>query len=117
MPLSKKRNRERMRVKRGEKKGINVLSSFKVKEIRKSGFDIEKLFDNGMVPAVEYYRLMRDRDAIKAHLDWHHESVKFPDIVTVVERLQSRVTLLEAEMALRNAQEEKGSGFLDGGID
>lgn len=51
--------------------------------------------------------LLRDRDAIKAHMGWHHESMKNPDVATILERAareraavdEGRIMLLEADLA------------------
>lgn len=42
----------------------------------------------------------RDRNAIAEHLAWHHESVKFPDVGTRLERLESENAQVRAELLL-----------------
>ena len=111
MPLSKAKNRERMRKLR--RLGVKaVMSSADVRAMRRAGLDPENIGDEaGKVSSAVYYALLRDRDAIKAHLGWHHEAVKYLDIGTLVENLQrqvnvqgQRITLLEANLALNEAQ-------------
>ena len=63
------------------------------------------------VPPRVFAALQRDRDAIKAHLSWHHDSMKNPDIATIVERVlalrggdeKARIAQLEADFALHEA--------------
>ena len=112
MPLSKKRDRERKR--RLRRLGVtSIMSSADVRAMRMAGLNPEDVGDErGKVSSSVYYALMRDRDAIKAHLSWHHESVKYSDIGTVVERqgdeigqLQARVIQLEAGMVVHEVQD------------
>ena len=47
-------------------------------------------------------RIRRDRDAIAAHLAWHHSSISMPDLATLVERsvpTSRDIALLEADVA------------------
>ena len=91
-----------------------VASSADVRAMRAAGLNPENIENEvGKVSSSVYYALMRDRDAIKSHLSWHHESMTSPDIGTVVERLreeigqlQSRVTQLEASQVLQEAIRE-----------
>lgn len=121
MPLSKDQNRERMR--RARAQGTSLLAKRNVRAMRRAGIDPEAVdWDEGG-PGVSqpvYYALMRDRDAIKAHLGWHHESVTVPDIGTRLERveatnaalgadnvtLRERILRLEADQVVREASGE-----------
>ena len=112
MPLSKVKNKARMRkLRRFNVK--SVMSSADVRAARRAGINPEDIGSEfGKVSANVYYALLRDRDAIKAHLSWHHEAMKYLDVSTVIERLQaevgqlqSRVTQLEAGLVLHEAQE------------
>lgn len=107
MPLSKARMRELKRKTR--RLGVKaILSASDVRAMRAAGLNPEDIEnETGKVSSRIYYALMRDRDAIKTHLTWHHEAMKYPDVGTIIERqqveigqLQARVTLLEAERVL-----------------
>ena len=116
MPLSKRRDAERKRQKRRHT-GLKVMSSADVRAIRRAGLKPEDIGDEaGNVSSAAYYTLLRDRDAIRAHLDWHHKEIGKPDIGTIVEQLQeqtaqlrARVTLLEANQVVFEAQEKTGA--------
>ena len=118
MPLSRKKQAGYQRKLYWERKRArspylvtSVMSSANVRAIRKTGLrpeDVEP--EASKVSSSVYYALLRDRDAIKAHLSWHHEAVKYPDVGTAIERqqaeiaqLQSRVTLLEAEQVIQHS--------------
>jgi len=119
VPLSKAKMRAYMKERRAKAvkplPGTRFLSKATVRAMRAAGIDPEKVewgiaeSEDHISPSV-YYHLVRDRDAIKAHLGWHHDSKTHPDIGTVVERLQvelskaqARITLLEAGQVIREA--------------
>ena len=120
MPLSKVKQAEWMRVYRLKKRRTDspyltagIVRSADIRAMKRAGIDLEYVEgETGKVSSNVYYALMRDRNAIKAHLDWHHESVTNPDIGTLVEQLRAqiavqaaRITMLEANFTLHEARE------------
>ncbi len=111
MPLSKERNKKRMQALR-RLNVKSIMSSASVRAMRAAGLrpeDIEP--EAGKVSSSIYYALLRDRDAIKAHLSWHHEAVRIPDVGTVIEGLQGQVAKMQAQIdgqATRIIQLEAG---------
>lgn len=112
MPLSKARDAERKRQLR--RLGVkSIMSSADVRAMRRAGLDPEQIeSEAGKVASSVFYALLRDRDAIKAHLGWHHEATLTPDTGTLLEKLQTqiaeqagRITMLEASFTLHEAQE------------
>mgnify|MGYP001577204995 CR=1 FL=1 len=112
MPLSKKRDAERKRQERHAQKraaGAHLLSKADVRAMRRAGLRVEELEDEEgpQVSFQTFSALLRDRDAIKAHMEWHHESMKNPDVGTIIERMRAvesqvdkqRITQLEADLA------------------
>ena len=77
MPLSKARMRELKR--RTRRLGIqSIMSSADVRAMRIAGIDPEYIENEaGKVSSRVYYALLRDRDAVKAHLSWLQESEGF----------------------------------------
>lgn len=81
MSLSKQRNKERMRTIR--RLGItSIMSPADVRAMRVAGITPEYMEDEaGRVSARVYYALLRDRDAIKAHLSWLQNDLKLGRII------------------------------------
>ena len=119
MPLSKKRKAEYQKRLYWERKRASnpylvarIARRADIRAMKRAGIDPEYMENEaGKISAFVYYTLLRDRDAIKAHLSWHHEAAKYPDIGTVLERqqaqievLQARVTQLEADMVVHESQ-------------
>lgn len=117
MPFSKAKQAEYQKKRRLAQKraaGAQLMSSADVRAMRKAGLRVEDLQgeEGEKVSFQTFSALLRDRDAIKAHMGWHHESMKNPDVATVVERvigdrwqtrvvaLEERNTQLEADLAL-----------------
>ena len=112
MPLSKQANRERMKQARLAQKraaGAHLLSRADVRAMRQAGLRVEDM-EGETGPQVSmqtFSALQRDRDALKAHLSWHHESMKNPDVGTIIERVRQeerkvsdgRILQLEADLA------------------
>lgn len=116
MPLSKKNQAAWMRHYRKERReerenvyflGVkDIISKADVRAMRKVGLNPENIEnESGKVSSRSFYALQRDRDAIKAHLSWHHDQLGKSDIGTIVEQLQARITLLEADFTLHEARE------------
>ena len=66
----------------------HIMSRDDVWAMKKAGLRVEDL-GNEVGPGVSrrtFAAMVRDRDAIKAHLSWHHESMNHPDVGTIVER-------------------------------
>ena len=112
MPLSKERERTRGRARRLALKraaGAHMLSKADVRAIRASGLRVEDMEgeEGPQVSFQAFSALQRDRDALKAHLSWHHESMKNPDVGTIIERVRAeersvsdqRIIQLEADLA------------------
>ena len=101
--------REYMRRRRAASRALrtSVLSKAAARELRKRGENPEHLRD-------DYAILRLDRDALKMHLDAHHETrMEQPDTLTRLERLEEanarlavRITLLEAERAATMSWDE-----------
>ena len=80
-----------------------TMPAAEVRRMQRAGLSPEAVQAAGSVFAA----LQRDRDAIKMHLDAHHETrLDQPDVLTRLERLEEqnarahvRITLLEAERA------------------
>ena len=120
MPNSKAKQARVMKENRAEKKrlaGAHLLSKWDVRAMRKAGLRVGDLQgeEGARVSFQTFSALLRDRDALKAHMAWHHESMKYPDVATIVERvlahtsidpkvLQERILALEAEVALHEAE-------------
>ncbi len=91
----------------------SVMPPADVRAMRKAGLNPEEIGkEEGQVSSATYYALLRDRDAIKAHLGWHHEAVKAPDVGTLIEQLRAqvatqstRITMLEANFTVHEARE------------
>ena len=81
--------------------------------MRRAGLQPEDLIEEEVqaVSGKVFAALLRDRDAVKAHLSWHHDSMKNPDIGTIVERVLAvrgkgeleRIKKLELDLALHEA--------------
>mgnify|MGYP001567923783 CR=1 FL=1 len=111
MPLSKAKNRVRMRAHRAAiafaklgpapDLGTVVIPAAEVRRLARAGLTVEQWQEAGS----SYAALLLDRDAIKMHLDAHHEAKPHDiDVLTRIERLEltqavlyDRITLLEAE--------------------
>ena len=112
MPLSKVKERARGKARRLAQKraaGAHLLTSADVRAMRQAGLRLEDM-EGEKGPQVSmqaFSALQRDRDAVKAHLSWHHESMKNPDVGTIIERVRQeeravsdqRIVLLEADLA------------------
>lgn len=85
MPISKARNRERMSTQR--RNGVSsIMSSADVRAMRKAGLTPEYIEDEpGRIKASLYYALLRDRDAVKAHLGWYQEAREKRKLLTMGE--------------------------------
>ena len=82
MPISKKRMRElkrKERLLREKARDLHVtevLSAADVRAIRLANLDPEDIeAEENKVSSNIFYALMRDRDAARAHLDWHHDAI------------------------------------------
>ena len=121
MPLSKRRDRLRKRAARRAAQrasGPHVLAPATVRLLRAAGLDPEAL-PGPVVPQAVYSALRLDRDAIAAHLSWHHDSELAPDAATLLERarqdiatLQARVLAIEADQVVREAPATYGNAAL-----
>ena len=72
-----------------------IMSKADARAMRRAGIrpdDVET--GVGKVSSRIYYALMRDRDAIKTHMSWHHEQVGKPDIGTQIEKLTAQIEKL-----------------------
>jgi hypothetical protein len=104
VPLSKEKDRERKRKLRRNKVS-KVMSSADVRAMRRVGIDPEKLGDEGgKISSRVFYSVVRELEAVRAHLSWHHESVKNPDIVTILERMQVEMAT-QSKLMLEQAQQ------------
>ena len=83
MPLSKERMRRRKKLERERKKVQrflrvkSILTSADIRAMKAAGLspeDIEN--ETGKVASYLYYALLRDRDAVKAHLSWLQSDLK-----------------------------------------
>ena len=118
MPLSKKRNRERMRLKRGSKASEPVVLPRRlVRALRAAGIDPEKVSASPAVSEEAFKDLLRTLDAKEQRIAWQSSGIKLlhSDVATLkatVSMLQvqlqqgdgSRLTQLEADLALLTAQ-------------
>jgi len=88
MPLSKQRNKERMQKIR--RLGVkHIMTSADIRAMRAAGIDPEYIDDEvGKVSSRVYYALLRDRDAIKAHLTWLQDNLKSGRIVLKAEVIE-----------------------------
>ena len=94
MPNSKAKERARGKARRLAQKraaGAHLLSKVDVRAMRQAGLRVEDLEgeEGSQVAFQTFSALQRDRDAIKAHMAWHHESMKKPDIGTIIERMRA----------------------------
>lgn len=96
---------------------VGTLRNADVRALRAIGIDptaVDWTEEGAKVSPGVLAALRRDRDAIKVHLSWHHDSVTNPDIATIIERviahqgdkvgkLSQRVLQLEIERVLETA--------------
>jgi len=77
MPLSKERDKERKKLERSRKARTlelnvgTIMTTADVRAMRAAGITSEYIEnETGKVASRLYYALLRDRDAIRAHLSW-----------------------------------------------
>jgi len=88
MPLSKERDKERKRLERSLKRRAlelkvgAIMSSANVRAMRAAGITPGYVEDeSGSVASRVFYALLRDRDAIKAHLSWLQNDLRMGRII------------------------------------
>ena len=129
MPLSKKRNRERMRALR-RKQHDNTISKRDVRALQAAGLDVEEVVgepESKKVSGRVVNAIIRTLEAKRSRVEWQSGGIKMlhNDIATLtaerdmlLAQLQGdttaqRLTQLEADAALRDAQENLGTTTLD----
>ena len=99
MPLSKKRNRERMRLKRGSKTSrVVVLPRRLVRALRAAGIDPEKVSASPAVSEEAFKDMQRTLDAKEQRIAWQSGGIKL--LHGDVAQHKDRINRLEVSQAI-----------------